>query len=138
MFLAEFSLADRKLTACARRPTVRCQGHNLLSTVFVCRVWSSNGWLSCYRTNPTFAGTLGFMDYSGSTMVHAVGGCAALVAVSVLGAREGRFGGHGKVFTLPGQVVRFYRVTVPDDRCMSGSCRLHALGRRRPLCLAIA
>ena len=43
------------------------------------------GWLS----------ELGFVDFAGSTIVHSVGGWAALMGVILLGARRGRFDADG-------------------------------------------
>ncbi|MCF6304219.1 MAG: ammonium transporter, partial [Rhodobacteraceae bacterium] len=40
---------------------------------------------------------LGFLDFAGSTVVHSVGGWAALAGALVLGARTGRYGKNGKV-----------------------------------------
>lgn len=44
-------------------------------------VWNSDGWLA----------NLGFVDFAGSTVVHSVGGWAALAAILVIGSRIGRF-----------------------------------------------
>lgn len=69
------------------------------------RVWSGTGWLSPYNNDKLISGVLGYLDYSGSSMVHALGGCAALIAVFVLGPRHGRFGIDGEVVELEGTVV---------------------------------
>lgn len=53
-------------------------------------VWGG-GWLS----------TLGFKDFAGSTVVHAVGGCAALVGAAILGPREGKYR-DGRINAIPG------------------------------------
>ena len=50
------------------------------------------GWLS----------EMGFSDFAGSTLVHSVGGWAALAGAILLGAREGKFSADGTVNTLPG------------------------------------
>lgn len=44
----------------------------------------------------------GFSDFAGSTIVHAVGGFAALAGVLLLGARKGKYGKDGKVRAIPG------------------------------------
>ena len=44
----------------------------------------------------------GFSDFAGSTIVHSVGGWAALAGVIILGARKGKYGKDGKVRPIPG------------------------------------
>jgi len=44
---------------------------------------------------------LGFSDFAGSTIVHSVGGWAALVGIVLLGARKGRFDENGNAITIP-------------------------------------
>lgn len=53
------------------------------------------GWLS----------EMGFSDYAGSTIVHSVGGWAALTGAIILGARKGKFGKDGRVNPLPGSNI---------------------------------
>ena len=50
------------------------------------------GWLS----------EMGFSDFAGSTIVHSVGGWAALTGAIFLGARKGKYGPDGRVHPLPG------------------------------------
>ncbi|WP_321473119.1 ammonium transporter [uncultured Paludibaculum sp.] len=44
----------------------------------------------------------GFIDYAGSTVVHSVGGWAALAGAIVVGPRLGRYGKDGKAHPIPG------------------------------------
>jgi Amt family ammonium transporter len=52
-----------------------------------------------------FLDGLGFYDFAGSTLVHSVGGWAALVAVWLLGARIGKFSKDGKPQAIPGHNI---------------------------------
>ncbi|MEX0922220.1 MAG: ammonium transporter [Rhodovibrionaceae bacterium] len=45
---------------------------------------------------------MGFSDFAGSTIVHSVGGWAALTGAVILGARKGKYGADGKVHPMPG------------------------------------
>jgi len=49
----------------------------------------------------------GFYDFAGSTLVHSVGGWAALVAVWLLGARIGKFKKDGSIGAIPGHNMPF-------------------------------
>lgn len=54
---------------------------------------------------------IGFYDFAGSTVVHAVGGFAGLACVILLGARKGKFSG-GKVNIIPGHNIPLATVGV--------------------------
>ena len=58
--------------------------------------WNSNGWLNAASFMPTE-----FIDLAGSSIVHAVGGWAALVGAFMVGPRLGKFV-KGKVEAIPG------------------------------------
>lgn len=45
---------------------------------------------------------LGMFDFAGSTVVHSVGGWAALAGIIVLGPRIGKYSKEGKVLPIPG------------------------------------
>jgi Amt family ammonium transporter len=47
-------------------------------------------------------GSANFRDFAGSTVVHSVGGWAALAGILVLGPRLGRYSKDGKVAPMPG------------------------------------
>ena len=47
----------------------------------------------------------GFHDFAGSTLVHSVGGWAALIAIFLLGPRIGKFSADGKINAIPGHNI---------------------------------
>ncbi|MCC4214451.1 ammonium transporter [Leeuwenhoekiella parthenopeia] len=54
-----------------------------------------------------FLDAMGFYDFAGSTLVHSVGGWAALIAIYLLGARIGKFDENGKPKAIPGHNIPF-------------------------------
>jgi len=54
-------------------------------------IWGG-GWLA----------SMGFWDFAGSTVVHSVGGWAALAGILLLGPRLGKYGKDGRVNPIPG------------------------------------
>lgn len=49
-----------------------------------------------------FLQSLGMLDFAGGTVVHSVGGWAALAGVMILGPRIGKYGKDGKIHPIPG------------------------------------
>ena len=58
-------------------------------------LYHGKGWLE----------KLGFIDFAGSTVVHSVGGWAALWGAVLLGPRIGKYGKDGKVMAIPGHSI---------------------------------
>ncbi|MGK5091967.1 ammonium transporter [Deltaproteobacteria bacterium TL4] len=71
---------------------------NLILTTFIYPIQGHWTW-----GGSSLGGLLdGFTDFAGSTIVHTVGGWAALAGVLLLGARKGKFTSEGKVTPIPG------------------------------------
>jgi len=64
-------------------------------------IWGG-GWLAA----------AGFYDFAGSTVVHSMGGWAALSGVIILGPRIGKFGADGKVHPFPGHSIAMATIGV--------------------------
>jgi len=58
-------------------------------------LWAGDGWLE----------GRGFYDFAGSTVVHSVGGWAALAGALVIGPRLGKYGKDGRVNPIPGHNI---------------------------------
>ncbi|MEW6219447.1 MAG: ammonium transporter [Thermodesulfobacteriota bacterium] len=71
----------------------------LIYPVFGAWAWgglfNGKGWLE----------SLGFIDFAGSTVVHSIGGWAALAGAIALGPRLGKFGKDGKPKAIPGHNI---------------------------------
>ena len=59
------------------------------------------GWLAELGTDSAGEPT-GFIDFAGSTIVHSVGGWAALVGAAILGPRQGKYAPDGSIRAIPG------------------------------------
>ena len=73
--------------------------YSIVITAFIYPVvghWAwGGGWLS----------KIGYIDFAGSSVVHSVGGWAALIGAAVLGPRIGKYGKDGKINAIPGHSI---------------------------------
>ena len=76
----------------------------ILYPMFGCWVWGG-GWLSQLGASMNFAH--GYVDFAGSTVVHAVGGFCAMALAIILGPRLGKYGPDGKPNPFPAHNIAF-------------------------------
>jgi Amt family ammonium transporter len=69
-----------------------------------CWVWGG-GWLSQLGTSMNMGH--GYVDFAGSTVVHAVGGFCAMALAVILGPRLGKYGPDGKPRPFPAHNIVF-------------------------------
>src|ERR1700676_2864150 len=74
----------------------------ILYPISGCWAWGG-GWLS--QLGSTMNLGHGYVDFAGSTVVHAVGGFCAMALAIVLGPRLGKFGPGGKIRVFPAHNV---------------------------------
>lgn len=71
---------------------------------FIYPVFGSWAWGSLFHGSGWLEG-MGFIDFAGSTVVHSIGGWAALAGAIVLGPRIGKFSKDGKAKAIPGHNI---------------------------------
>ncbi len=76
----------------------------ILYPIFGCWVWGG-GWMS--QLGSTMGMGHGYVDFAGSTVVHAIGGFCAMALAVVLGPRIGKYGPDGKPRPFPAHNIPF-------------------------------
>ena len=71
----------------------------VFSAIFTALVYPIQG---AWSWGGGFLAEAGFVDFAGSTIVHSVGGWAALTGIIILGARKGKYPAGGGVKPMPG------------------------------------
>lgn len=77
--------------------------YSMVISALIYPVFGSWAWGSLYKGEGWLEG-LGFIDFAGSTVVHSVGGWAALAGAIVIGPRIGKYV-DGKVKAIPGHNI---------------------------------
>lgn len=104
MFQVVFAATAATIVSGAMAERTKFTGY-LLYSACVCGliypIFGSWAWGSLFNGSGWLEG-LGFIDFAGSTVVHSVGGWAALAGAIVLGPRLGKYLADGSVRPIPG------------------------------------
>ena len=103
LFQGMFAATAATIVSGAVAERIKLTSFMLFSLIYVGLVYPIVG---SWKWGGGFLDNLGFYDFAGSTLVHSVGGWAALVAVWLLGARIGKFK-RGKAIPIFGHNIPF-------------------------------
>ena len=103
LFQGMFAATAATIVSGAVAERIKLTSFMLFSLIYVGLVYPIVG---AWKWGGGFLDKLGFYDFAGSTLVHSVGGWAALVAIWLLGARLGKFK-NGKSFAILGHNIPF-------------------------------
>jgi Amt family ammonium transporter len=77
--------------------------YSLVISAVIYPIFGGWAWGNLFNTdNATWLTKLGFIDFAGSTVVHSVGGWAALAGAIMLGPRIGKYDKDKKPLAIPG------------------------------------
>ncbi|GGG50235.1 ammonium transporter [Croceivirga lutea] len=105
LFQGMFAATAATIVSGAVAERVKLGPFMIFTIVYVGLVYPIVGswqWGGGFLSSLTYGEAEGFYDFAGSTLVHSVGGWAALIAIYLLGARIGKFGEDGKPKAIPG------------------------------------
>ncbi len=93
LFQAMFAATAATIVSGAVAERIKLNAFLIFSVIYVGLVYPISGM---WKWGGGFLDELGFYDFAGSTLVHSVGGWAALIAVLLLGPRIGKYNGGSK------------------------------------------
>ncbi len=102
LFQGMFAATAATIVSGAVAERIKINSFMLFSVLYVGIVYPIVG---SWKWGAGFLDSLGFYDFAGSTLVHSVGGWAALVIIYFLGARIGKFDKNGKSRAIPGHNI---------------------------------
>lgn len=101
LFQAMFAATAATIVSGAVAERIKLTGFILFAVFYVGLVYPITGM---WKWGGGFLNELGFYDFAGSTMVHSVGGWAALIGIYLLGPRIGKFE-EGVIKVIPGHSI---------------------------------
>jgi Amt family ammonium transporter len=99
LFQVAFAATAATIVSGAVAGRLKFSAYLVYSAVLTGLVYPISGF---WKWGGGFLDAMGFYDFAGSGVVHAVGGFAGLAGAIVLGPRIGRFGADGKPKGMPG------------------------------------
>ena len=88
IFQAMFAATCATIVSGAVAERIKLSSFLIFSTIYVALVYP---WLGSWKWGGGWLDQMGFYDFAGSTLVHSVGGWAALVGAWILGPRIGKY-----------------------------------------------
>jgi Amt family ammonium transporter len=107
MFQAVFCATAATIVSGAMAERTKFIGYIFYSiglSAIIYPIFGGWAWGSLFNGSGWLEG-LGFIDFAGSTVVHSVGGWAALAGAIVLGPRLGKYTKDGKIRPIPGHNI---------------------------------
>ncbi|RRO22150.1 ammonium transporter [Flavobacteriaceae bacterium 14752] len=102
LFQGMFAATAATIVSGAVAERIKISSFMIFTIVYVGLVYPIVG---SWKWGGGFLDSWGFYDFAGSTLVHSVGGWAALVAIALLGGRIGKFSKDGKAKAIPGHSI---------------------------------
>lgn len=102
LFQGMFAATAATIVSGAVAERIKLGSFMLFSVIYIALIYPIVG---SWKWGGGFLDELGFYDFAGSTLVHSVGGWAALIAIYLLGARLGKFGKDGTSHAIPGHNI---------------------------------
>jgi len=102
LFQGMFAATAATIVSGAVAERIKLSSFMIFSIIYVGLVYPIVG---SWKWGGGFLDGWGFYDFAGSTLVHSVGGWAALIAIYILGARVGKFDSQGKPRALLGHNI---------------------------------
>ena len=99
IFQAMFAATAATIVSGAVAERIKLSSFLIFSLVYVALIYPIVG---SWKWGGGWLDNLGFYDFAGSTLVHSVGGWAALIGARLLGPRVGRYGKNGTIKPIPG------------------------------------
>ena len=99
IFQAMFAATAATIVSGAVAERIKLSSFLIFSTVYVAIIYPIAG---SWKWGAGWLDQMGFYDFAGSTLVHGVGGWAALVGAILVGSRLGKYGQNGQIKPILG------------------------------------